>query len=364
VVNTLRGKVLGKGEFWALKDVNFDVRRGETLGIIGPNGSGKTTLLKILAGILYPTAGEVKVNGRISTLFELGTGFHPELTGRENIYLNGTILGLSRRRIREKFDEIVKFSELEKFIEMPLKHYSSGMQVRLAFSVAINVDPEILLVDEVLAVGDAAFQDKSFSAFEKFKKQETTIVFVSHDLGKIEEFCDRALYIDNSRVRASGPPHGIILKYLYKAGEQPQMVPRAKLKGGVAEVRCFNSQGKETSTFRTGEDLILKIRLSDKVRKVSPLNLGVAVLDQNKSYIYGVNTFLDKIKVPQGVGEARIALKSLPLFSGQYSFAVAIHGAAESEVLDYRDGVAPFKVVSYGKGIGTAYIDHEWKFGS
>jgi len=213
VVNVLKGQRLSKGEFWALRDVSFDVKRGETLGIIGPNGSGKTTLLKILAGIIYPTKGEVRVNGRTSTLFELGTGFHPELTGRENIYLNGVILGLSRKEIKEKFDEIVEFSELEKFIEMPLKHYSSGMQLRLAFSVAINVNPEVLLLDEVLAVGDVAFQSKSFSAFQDFKKRRVTIVFVSHNLQTVREYCNRAIFLEKGAIQAIGDTDKVVSAY-------------------------------------------------------------------------------------------------------------------------------------------------------
>jgi len=359
-VNLLKGRRLSRGEFWALRNVSFNVKRGETLGIIGPNGSGKTTLLRILAGILYPTKGRVEVSGRTSTLFELGTGFHPELTGGENIYLNGAILGLSREQIKKKFDQIVEFSELKKFIEMPLKHYSSGMQVRLAFSIAINVDPEILLVDEVLAVGDVAFQDKSFSAFERFKKEGVTIVFVSHDLAKIEEFCDRVLYIDNARLKAAGAPHSTILKYLYQTGGRPKP-KKKKLKNLIEEVKCFNSKGKESYVYRTGENLTLEIKLTERAGRIYPIHLGFAVLDQNKSFTYGVNTFLDKIELPRGVKKVRVLLKKLPLFSGQYSFAVTICGATEYEVLDYQENIAPLRVLSHGKGIGTTYIDHEWE---
>lgn len=344
-----------------MRNISFNVRKGEALGVIGPNGSGKTTLLKILAGIIFPTNGEIKVDGRVSTLFELGTGFHPDLTGRENIFLNGAVLGISRKDLESKFDQIVDFSELGKFIEMPLKHYSSGMQVRLAFSVAINVNPEILLVDEVLAVGDAAFQEKSFSAFEKFKKEGTTIVFVSHDIGKIEEFCDRALYFRNAKLEADGPAHSVILKYLYQSGGAPGRIKR-RPRGFIGEVKCLNLRGEEASTFQTGEDLTLRIKFGAKVRNYSPLNLGIAVLDQNKAYVYGVNTFLDKIKVPRGASQAEVVLRKLPLFSGHYSLAVAIHGKRESDILEYVDNAAAFRVISYGSGAGTTFIDHEWKF--
>lgn len=251
VVNTLRGKVLGKDEFLALKNVSFDVKRGETLGIIGPNGSGKTTLLRILAGILYPTKGKIKVNGRTSTLFELGTGFHPELTGRENIFLNGAILGLSRKKIREKFDEIVEFSELGKFIEMPLKHYSSGMQVRLAFSIAINVDPEILLVDEVLAVGDAAFQNKSYSAFQDFKKRRATIVFVSHDLAAIQSICDRAILLRGGKVLSIGKPQKVVGEYHRT----------------ISTIEDFRTSGRQGKRFGDGKVRISKIWVEDAAGK-------------------------------------------------------------------------------------------------
>lgn len=213
VVNTLRGKVLGKGEFWALKDVSFKVKKGETLGLIGPNGSGKTTLLKILAGIIYPTSGSIKVNGKVSTLFELGTGFHPELTGRENIFVNGAILGLSRREIKERFDQIVEFSELGQFLEMPLKHYSSGMLVRLGFSVAIHVEPQILLVDEVFAVGDISFQQKCLKVFNDYKEKGVTIVFVSHSLGTVREYCNRAIFLEKGVIRAIGNADKVVSAY-------------------------------------------------------------------------------------------------------------------------------------------------------
>lgn len=361
LVNMLRGG-LRREEFWALRNISFNVRKGEALGVIGPNGSGKTTLLKILAGIIFPTNGEIKVDGRVSTLFELGTGFHPDLTGRENIFLNGAVLGISRKELERKFDQIVDFSELGKFIEMPVKHYSSGMQVRLAFSVAINVSPEILLIDEVLAVGDAAFQQKSFSVFERFKKQGVTVIFVSHDLEGIEKFCDRVLYIKDSKLEASGSPKKTIARYLSEFG--PPMA-RKRMGGIIDKVSCFNSLGKEVYTFKTGEDLSLRISLRKKAKKIYPLNVGIAILGgQTKPSIYGVNTILDKTSPPKGVENVEILLKDLPLFSGQYSVSVTIHGGEEREILDFKEGLASFKVTSDRVGEGTTYIDHEWQFKS
>ncbi|MCD4654137.1 ABC transporter ATP-binding protein, partial [bacterium] len=188
--------------FWALKDVSFNVRPGETFGIVGENGSGKSTLLKLITGIMNPDSGSIKVNGRISALLEVGAGFHPDLTGTENIFLNGSILGLTRADIRSRFNEIVRFSELEDFIDTPIKHYSTGMYMRLGFSIAINADPDVLVIDEVLAVGDQAFQNKCLNRIRDFKRKGKTIIFVSHDLGVTNQLCSRAIWLDSGRVAA------------------------------------------------------------------------------------------------------------------------------------------------------------------
>lgn len=203
-------------DFWALKNVSFKVERGETLGIIGPNGSGKSTILKLIAGVMTPTTGTVKVTGKVSPLIELGAGFHPELTGRENVYLNGAILGLKKGEIDTYFKAIVDFAELWDFIDQPIKHYSSGMYMRLAFSVAVHVDPEILLVDEILAVGDTAFQAKCFAKMEEFKHRKVTIIFVSHSLDKVQSFCTRVILINHSQIVSDSDPLESIKIYLNK----------------------------------------------------------------------------------------------------------------------------------------------------
>jgi len=201
-------------EFWALRDVSFEIVAGETFGIIGPNGAGKSTVLKLMARILEPTSGEVTVRGRISPLLELGAGFHPELTGRENVYLNAALFGVSQAEAQERYDQIVEFSELRDFIDAPLKHYSSGMYMRLGFAVAANIIPDVLLVDEVLAVGDEAFQKKCLSKIEEFRREGRTIVFVSHDLPTVLKLCDRALWLDHGRTRAMGPTADVVERYL------------------------------------------------------------------------------------------------------------------------------------------------------
>lgn len=203
-----------KESFTALNDISFEIKKGETIGIIGPNGSGKSTILKLIAGVMWPTSGKIKVIGSISPLIELGAGFHPELTGRENIFLNGAILGLSQKEITKNFDSIVDFAELQEFIDQPVKHYSSGMYMRLAFAVAVHVHPEILIVDEILAVGDTAFQKKCFAKMEEFKKsKEITIIFVSHSLGQVEKFCTRVIYINNHEIKYDGTPSTAVKKY-------------------------------------------------------------------------------------------------------------------------------------------------------
>ena len=203
-----------KESFTALSDISFEIKRGETVGIIGPNGSGKSTILKLIAGVMWPTSGKVKVTGKISPLIELGAGMHPELTGRENIFLNGSILGLTQKEIAKNFDSIVDFAELHDFIDQPVKHYSSGMYMRLAFAIAVHVKPEILIVDEILAVGDQAFQKKCFTRMEEFQKSnDITIIFVSHSLGQVEKFCTRSIYIKDHHIQYDGSPIVAVKKY-------------------------------------------------------------------------------------------------------------------------------------------------------
>ena len=206
-------------EFWVLKDVSFEIRTGETFGIIGPNGAGKSTVLKLMARIIEPTSGEVTVRGRISPLLELGAGFHPELTGRENVYLNAALFGISQAEAQDRYDDIVEFSELQDIIDVPLKHYSSGMYMRLGFAVAANIIPDILLVDEVLAVGDEAFQRKCLRRIEEFRTEGRTIVFVSHDLDTVRRICQRTLWLDHATVQAVGPTDDVVNAYLHHVNE-------------------------------------------------------------------------------------------------------------------------------------------------
>ncbi|MBU0579462.1 ABC transporter ATP-binding protein [Patescibacteria group bacterium] len=199
--------------FWALKDIDLEIKKGETIGIIGPNGSGKSTLLKLIAGVTKPTKGEIITKGRIAPLIELGAGFHPELTGRENVYLNGIILGMSRKEVDEKFKKIVDFAEIWDFIDQPVKHYSSGMYLRLAFAVAVHTNPEILLIDEILAVGDTSFQAKCFKKMDEFKRDKITIIYISHDLDSVRKFCDKVLFLNYGLIKKFGKTSESIQEY-------------------------------------------------------------------------------------------------------------------------------------------------------
>jgi len=200
--------------FWALKDINIKIKRGETVGIIGKNGSGKSTILKLIAGIIIPTKGEIRVRGKIAPLIELGAGFHPELSGRENVFINGAILGMSKKDLQEKFEDIINFAEIREFIDTPIKHYSSGMYLRLGFSIAIHTNPNILLIDEILAVGDEKFKQKCYKKLEEFKRKKTTIVYVSHDLETVKSFCDRVIYINSGEIIYDGKPNKAVNCYL------------------------------------------------------------------------------------------------------------------------------------------------------
>src|SRR6185436_8214001 len=216
----LRREVIPREEFWALKDITFSLKRGEVLGLVGPNGAGKSTLLKILSRVTVPTSGSFVVNGRLGALIEIGAGFHPELTGRENIALNGVILGMSRKEIQSKFDRIVAFAELERFIDTPIKHYSSGMQMRLGFAVAAHTDPDILLIDEILAVGDASFQAKCLNKLAELKEEDKTIILVSHNLTTITEHSKRVLWLDHGTVRMIGEPDAVVDSFLQHVTEE------------------------------------------------------------------------------------------------------------------------------------------------
>ena len=258
-------------EIWALKDVSFEIGHGEAVGLIGHNGAGKSTLLKILSRITEPTVGELRIRGRVGSLLEVGTGFHPELSGRENVYLNGAILGMRRAEIDRKFDEIVAFAEVERFLSTPVKHYSSGMYMRLAFAVAAHLEPEVLLVDEVLAVGDAAFQRKCLGKMGEVARQGRTVVLVSHNMGAIKTLCRRALWVSHGKIVEDGPPERVVVNYLNSTSEgfaQRKADPNEQL--AIERVVLKNARGETAVSFRSGEDITVEIHFLARARIRQP----------------------------------------------------------------------------------------------
>jgi lipopolysaccharide transport system ATP-binding protein len=317
----------------ALQDVSFAIECGETVGFIGSNGAGKSTLLKLIARILEPDSGTVTVRGRVGALLELGAGFHPELTGRENVYLNASIMGLNRRDVDRRFDEIVAFSELERFIDVPVKHYSSGMYVRLGFAVAVNMEPEILLVDEVLAVGDAAFQRKCFERIAQLRQEGITLLFVSHNAEVVRSICSRAIWLDSGIVKADGGAEVVVQRYTMHgwAMEEGRLhaVSDTRLGTGrvlITRVQLLNKDNKETQLFETGEPLTVVLHYQAIDRIEHPV-FGLAIHRGDGTHITGPNTQLTglDIQAVEGEGTVVYTVASLPLLSGLYSVSVAVH---------------------------------------
>ena len=318
---------------WALKDVSFEVKRGEVVGIIGRNGAGKTTLLKILSRITEPTEGYAEVRGRVGSLLEVGTGFHPELTGRENIYLNGAILGMKKAEIERKFDEIVAFAEIEKFLDTPVKHYSSGMYVRLAFSVAAHLEPEILLVDEVLAVGDAAFQKKCLGKMGDVAKEGRTVLFVSHNMGAITRLCKRSFWLDEGRIVLDGLSNEAVSRYqsqyLTTCAEWKRPVPE-KTDGDFAflSIALRNSEGRLTSLFGGDEPVSVEIRYV-VCRPLSGCQIGTRICNSNGLAVFTTtdadNSGVSALPKEPGCYRAIFMIPGNFLAPGTYYLLVAAH---------------------------------------
>ena len=290
--------------FHALNDISFEVKKGEFFGIVGRNGSGKSTLLKLIGGIYQPTRGEIRVNGTLTPFIELGIGFNPELTGKENVFLNGAILGLSRKEVKSKYHEIVQFAELEKFMDQKLKNYSSGMQIRLAFSIAIQAHNDILLIDEVLAVGDANFQKKCFSVFEKIKKQGKTVIFVTHDMGAVEQYCDRAMMIQDSKVKIIGSPREVSLRYeMANMSQSKQEATSPKPKPLFAKINSIKLHGAQLKTKSFNPREKIEIEVSFTAKEIKPVQLNLYFIDQQGRNIGGINTTGDLGQFNPKVGE-------------------------------------------------------------
>lgn len=338
---------------WALKDVSFQVEQGEVLGIIGRNGAGKSTLLKILSRVTAPTSGRIKLEGRVASLLEVGTGFHPDLTGRENIYLNGAILGMSRKEIDRKFDEIVDFAELEKFIDTPVKRYSSGMYVRLAFAVAAHLEPEILVVDEVLAVGDAMFQQKCLGKMGDVAKEGRTVLFVSHNMAAIEALCTNGILFDAGELVLSGKANNIINSYLEE--NLSASVSASGSKGVyITDAYLQNSENKRTDIVKAGEDVSIVILVNLKDKELIHPQIGIGINSNYGQRLSTIGTNYSDSYISRLVGKSKIICKvpSLNLAPGQYVAKIALgNNGFDIEHLDNAVyfSVAPSNYFGNGK---------------
>jgi ABC-type polysaccharide/polyol phosphate transport system ATPase subunit len=386
--------------FLALSDVSFSVPKGSTCGVIGRNGSGKSTALKLVAGITKPTSGSVAVQGRISALIELGAGFHPEISGRENVFINGIMLGLTRREVQRRFDEIVEFAELQEFINAPVKTYSSGMYMRLGFAVAIHVDPDVLLVDEVLAVGDEAFTHKCLDKFAEFRRKGRTILLVTHSLGLVERFCDQALWLDRGRVQAHGDPRRVIDAYLtaVEKKEEEQLAtataravaaeagPPVDVSNGpghdspadmfqalegrwgareveITAVSLLDRDGRPAFVFHSGDPMSVQIKARARV-PTDDFVFGVSLFNADGVCCYGTNTFLEEMEPERLAGEAEVAfaVESLDLVEGTYKLDVAVH-KRDGYPYDYHRLLYTFRVTTRARDVGIYRPRHRWSFG-
>jgi ABC-type polysaccharide/polyol phosphate transport system ATPase subunit len=367
-------------EFWALKDVSFAIEQGEAVGIIGPNGAGKSTVLKLISRIIPPTSGRVEVNGQVGALLELGTGFHPDLTGRENVFLNGSILGLSRTEVQQKLDDIVAFAELERFIDVPVKRYSSGMFVRLGFSVAVHTNLEVLLVDEVLAVGDQSFQHKCLDRIQAMQQQGITICLVSHGLESVRQICSRAIWLDDGMVQMAGNVEDTISAYLsYAAAEEAARMQAAGSEGAqeeserrwgsrdveIVDVSFLDVTGEKQSVFRVEEPWTVKLRYRAAQRVEAPV-IGLAIHRSDGLHVCGPNTRFAGLDIPfvEGEGSVSYHVDQLPLMEGSYSVSVSAHNQTDTVMYDYHDRLYDFKVRQTGKGerYGLVSLRGQWKW--
>ena len=388
-----------------LDGVSFEVKKGEAIGLIGSNGCGKSTTLKMLSQIMYPDSGSIEMKGRVSALIELGAGFHPDMSGRENIYTNASIFGLSKKEVDLCIDDIIAFSELGEFIDNPVRTYSSGMYMRLAFSVAINVKADILLVDEILAVGDAAFQAKCFNKMREIKANGTTIVIVSHALSQIEQICERSIWIKDGHIKMEGIPREVHAEYMkfmsekteeaYQAEEErakaakeakeskdteevssnseenkpseetTEAVSENKNRWGSNEavftqIRLLNSAGDECDVFESGDDLTIEISYEAK-RKIDDAVVGLAVYRNDQLHVYGTNTLIDHegSVTLEGKGVMYLKLKHLPLLANKYTIDLAFH-KPDGFAYDFWRDICSFRVKSNTEDVGSTRIEHEW----
>lgn len=371
-----------------LDEISFSVRKGEAIGLIGQNGCGKSTTLKMLSKIMYPDKGAVETQGRISALIELGAGFHPDMSGRENIYINAAIFGLNKQEIDARLDRIIEFSELEEYIDNPVRTYSSGMYMRLAFAVAINVDADILLIDEILAVGDASFQAKCFNKLREIKAKGTTIVIVSHSLSQIEQFCDRSIWILNGKIKQDGKPRDVHPQYLDYMGKQMADEERKEeafvsaastdelmdteksvkdenrwgnQEAQITGIRLLDTNGEEKTSFRTGE--FMEIEVAYRVNKpVKNPACGIGIFRNDGLQCYGTNTEIDHLNniSLSKTGYIHCKIANNQLLPGEYTLDLALH-TEDGFAYDYWRFATKFRMYSDTQDIGTTRLSHVWE---
>lgn len=358
----------------AMDHVSFEVPRGCTMGLIGRNGSGKSTALKLIAGTSKPTAGSVVVNGKVSALLELGAGFHPDFTGRENIYLDGAIMGLKKRDIDERLEEIIDFAEIGDFIDAPAKTYSSGMYLRLAFAVAVSVDPDIVLIDEVFAVGDVSFQRKCLERIDEFRSAGKTIFFVSHSLDAVRNLCDKAIWLDKGRLMAQGATDKVIDYYLGAVNEEEESRLSSEagvdkdrnrwgtMRGEITGVSLHAPDGERKYTYTTGEPM--RVRIAYRVpEKVEEPVFGLGIHRSDGVYCFATNCSSTGRTPPslEGEGELWFEVERLELLPGDYQISASFHNLDRSETYDFHDRKYHFKVLSGPKvEMGLFHIPHRW----
>lgn len=366
VAGILRPRPRGE-EFWALRDVSFDVAKGESLGLVGHNGAGKSTVLKLMTRILEPTSGSVQVSGRVAALLELGSGFHPDLSGRENVYLYGSLMGFGRRDMDTRLDEIVDFADIGDFIDMEVKHYSSGMYTRLAFAVATAVDPEILITDEVLAVGDEAFQRKCMERIFRFRRAGKTIIFVSHALDTVRTLCDKAVWLDRGQARAFGPAGDVIDAYLadvnlreqaalaeHPDGEQLNGQRRGTREVEITRVELLDNDGLAPAVFMTHAPLVIRMHYLAHQPIDGPI-FGIGLNHENGLLISGPNTSFAKFSIPRVVGEGYVdyRIDALPLLGGRYLISVAVVDQTMMHTYDHHNML--YRLVVQSNNVADRY---------
>ncbi len=354
----------------ALRDVSFTVERGEAFGVIGANGSGKSTLLKLVAGTAKPTSGTLEVHGRVAALLEIGAGFHPDFTGRENAYLNGSLLGLSRGELTKTMPEIERFADLGRFFDAPVKTYSSGMYTRLGFSVAVHLEPDVLLVDEVLAVGDEYFQHKCFAKIAEFREAKKTILLVSHDLGSVSRLCERALWLKDGQVAAAGTVRDVINAYHVEVGEREQRERAARGEIGarwgskeveITSARALGADGAERAVLESGKAAAIEIAYRNPAGK-SDAVFGVYVYRDDGTGVYGTNTLIDGCPVPaRESGVVRFRIDELDLLPGGYDVDIGIIDP-QDRYYDYHEKGLSLRVIGTSREVGLTRLRHRWEF--